>query len=242
MKKYLSLLLALAVLLSLTACADAPATTETAGEATETTLELSPEQEALALCGGALAQLQEGSYHIATRREFVDDGSYTEFEHWKNGEDWMNLSKHKQMNIFFAALYCGGQSFENTANTEMEWVDNIQWNTSSGSAMKIPLWLDNCRWEDQEVQLLDSAENGKVVTVQFLTPYKIGDQTAEGYTVDFHFDSQRELQKAVMTAVFKNENGRETRWVDEMTIISTYGAEISAKLQGEYQRALEQNQ
>lgn len=237
MKKYCILLLALAILLSLTACADIPEVTETAG--TETILEISPEEEAQALCGGALAKLQGGSYHITTRREFVADGTDTEFEHWKNGEDWMNLSKHKVHNIFFATLNCGGQAFENLANTELEWLDNIQWDVCAGTPQKIPLWLETCRWEEQEVRLLEF--DGKTVTVQFLTPYQIGDQTAQGYTVAFHFDKKGDLEKAVMTAIFQNSTGEENRWVDEMTILSTDAVEIAARIEGEFKRALEQN-
>lgn len=226
MKKYLTFLLAAALLLSLTAC----------GGAT------TPEED-LAACGEALEKLQSSDgYHIATRRDLVEDNRYIEFEHWKSGEDWMNLSRHTGVGIFFAKLHCDDQTFENTSNTELRWEKDIQWDVYSDEAVQMPLWLDKIRWKDQQVRHLLSTRRlgGRMITVQFLTPYTIGDQTAQGYTVDFYLDRHNNLKKAVMTAVFNYETG-DTHQVDEMKIVSTDPEKAASKIRDEYARALEQN-
>lgn len=208
--------------------------------------ESTPEED-LAACRAVMDELQSGdSYHIATRREFVEDGTHTELEHWKSGDDWLDIFCPSTTSVLFATLHKDGQTFDNSKNQVESRKDDIKWNPYPYEAREIPSWLYNCRWEDQQVQLLSAAQKagGRIVTVQFLTPYDLaGEYTSKGCTVAFHFDRSGDFEKAVMNVVYQynEKEDEQLRWIDTMTILSTDPEKVAAKIDGEYQRALEQN-
>lgn len=204
---------------------------------------LDPETE-IAACRAALKELQnQKSCYITSHRAYVDDGTYTDFDYWKNGDDWMEFRQPNGLDVLDAVLYIDGQLFNNSANFKGRRKNDIKWAPYDLDAANFPLWLELCRIEDQEIRHLSSASTlgGRIVRTLFLTPYAIGDQSAEGYTVDFYLDRNGHLKKAVMSALFKTDNGGEDHWRDEMTVVTIDPEKVAARIDREYRRALEQN-
>lgn len=218
---------------------------------------VSPEdQEALDKCRAVMEELQShDSYHISIEVEDADTNFVKEI--LRNGDDWMfitdNRGKSGEAFGDVGFLSRGGEKFKTQAVGMKQDKNDFQW----GAVEVLPErmekyvpWLYSCKWDEQEVTLVDQSfgPGGGAIFVMFKTPYVYPDSNfpvTENYVVQFTFDSEQNLRYALMRAFYRYEKPEEqdNNFVkaESFTILSTDEAEIAARIDQEYQRALSQN-